>query len=137
MGLAVLGSSLIRPRTDVYTGSCPPGDFRSSQRTITEQTAALSAQDFAQARNFSSQNFRANVSEEQFVGIIAGQYGFLLRDPVITFDQCDQETTNQMRVFASFMVGGVGTQLEYVMVYEADGWYVNAAETTRARSLQA
>jgi hypothetical protein len=137
MGLAVLGSTLIQPIAVDSAGTCPPGDFRSSQRTITEQTAALSAQDFRTARSFSSQRFQTNVSEEQFIGIIAGQYDFLLRSPAITFDRCDRITANELRIAASFLIGGVGTQLEYVMVYETDGWYVNAAENTQARRLQA
>lgn len=137
VGLAVLGTSIMGPRLGVVAGSCVPGDFQSSQRAITEQTAALSARDFRSARNYSSKSFRENVSEDQFIGIIAQQYTFLLRNPRITFDQCDQQGPKQMFVVASFDVAGVGTQLRYVMVNEANGWFVSAAEATRPRSLSA
>jgi len=135
VGLAILGTSLLRPSTDTVAGSCRAEALQAGQRSITEQTAALSAQDFVRARTYSSTIFRDNVSAQAFAGIIANRYAFLMRDPGITFEQCDQDASDRVRILVSFRVSGVDHPLEYVLVNESQGWFIDGATDAAPRSL--
>lgn len=135
VGLAVAGTYVIRPQSDVVQGSCSPADLRGIQQTITGQTEAISAQDFRSARTFSSESFRSNVTERQFAAIIASGYAFLLESPVITFDACEQAGPGRVDVLASFDVDGTANRLRYAMVTEGGAWRINAASDANPRNL--
>ncbi len=135
VGLAVAGTYVIRPQTNIVQGNCTPADLRDIQAAITGQTEALSAQDFQRARAFSSESFRMSVTEQQFVSIVSSGYSFLLQSPNITFDTCDEAGPGQIEAFASFDVNGEANRLRYVMVSEAGGWLISAAANADPRTL--
>jgi hypothetical protein len=135
VGLAVAGTYVIRPQTNIVQGSCTPTDLRDIQTAITGQTEALSAQDFQRARSYSSASFRLSVTEQQFVTIISSGYPFLLESPSITFDTCDEAGPGQIDVFASFDVNGQTNRLRYVMVIEDGTWLISAATNANPRTL--
>lgn len=135
VGLAVAGTYVIRPQTNIVQGSCTPTDLNGIQAAITAQTEALSAQDFQRARSYSSTSFRLSVTEQQFVSIVSSGYPFLLESPDITFDTCDEAGPGQIDVFASFDVSGNANRLRYVMVSEDGNWFISAASNANPRTL--
>lgn len=135
IALAVAGSLLVQPQEQVAMGSCPTGEVRQSQQVISEQARAMSARDFASARQLATQAFRDNVSERQFAGIIASDYNFLLRDPRITFVSCEVFAPDFLLISARFNVEQEEHQLEYSMINEAGGWFVNSASNPKLRGL--
>lgn len=140
IALAIAGSYLVRPQQPMASGDCPMSEVRQTQQVITEQTRAMTAQDFAAARQYATQAFRDNVTEQQFADIIASDYAFLLQDPQIVFTACESYGPGLLLISADFLVGlgeGEEHQLDYAMVNESGDWFINSASNPRLRSLAA
>lgn len=135
VGFTIVGGYLIRPQSSAV--NCPQSAFTASQRTITAQTEALSAQDFASARQWSSESFRSRVSEGQFARIIGAEYDILLRAPRISFDGCEQLQSDQLVVLVTFDADGDSRQLGYEMIAEGNGWFIQSAAALPSTTLQA
>jgi hypothetical protein len=134
VGFTIAGGYFIRPQTSAV--NCPQSAFTASQRSITAQTEALSAQDFAAARQWSTESFRTRISEGQFARIIDAEYGILLRAPRITFDGCEQVQNDQLVVIATFDADGNRRQLGYEMIAERNGWFIQSAAALPSTTLE-
>jgi len=140
IALAIAGSYLAQPQQPLASGDCPRGEVQQTQQVITEQTRAMTAQDFAAARQYATQAFRDNVTEQQFADIISSDYAFLLQNPQITFTACESYGPGLLLISADFRVDlgdGAEHQLDYAMVNESGGWYINSASNPKLRSLAA
>ena len=135
MALAIGGAYLVRPAEQVIAGECPVAELRETQRTIEAQTQLISAQDFPSARGYATQGFQTAVSDEQFAAIIARDYPFLLRNPKVTFTMCEFFGPQYLLVTVSFDVDGEQHQLDYAMINEQGGWFINSATTTARGTL--
>jgi hypothetical protein len=140
VALAIAGSYLVQPQQTIARGDCPPGDVQQTQQVIAEQTRAMTAQDFAAARQYATQAFRDNVTETRFADIIASDYPFLLQNPQITFTVCESYGPGLLLISANFRVGlgeSEEHQLDYAMVNEAGRWFINSASNPKSRNLAA
>ncbi len=129
VALAIVGTYISRPpqSQSIVAGNCQPADARAIQQTIIEQTRAMSSQDFQLARSYASNSFRSRISEMQFARIISLGYEVLLQDPQVTFNSCEQVDDQIIRVSATFNGGGEAVELQYAMVNESNGWYIDSA----------
>lgn len=127
LGVAIVGTYISRPPDTVTAGNCSAQDLLSVQQSIANQTRSLGAQDFGQAMSYSSDSFRSSISESQFARIISVGYEFLLQNPEISFDSCDQNTDGQIVISAFFDTGSDVTRLTYFMINEKDGWFIDSA----------
>jgi Domain of unknown function (DUF4864) len=137
VGLAVGGTYVITPasRPDVIRTACPSDDLRQAQTVIVEQTRAMSAQDFVTARGYASQAFQNAVTLEQFADIISNDYTYLLQNPQITFNDCAVIDAAGLLVSASFVVDGTTHVVDYALVDEQGGWYINVAASQESQTL--
>ena len=129
VALAIVGTYISRPpqTQSLVAGNCLPTDSRAIQRTIIEQTRAMSSQDFQLARSYASDSFRSRISEMQFARIISQGYEILLQDPRVTFNSCEQFDDQLVRVSATFNVGGETVDLQYTLINESSGWFIDSA----------
>jgi hypothetical protein len=99
------------------------------ESTINSQTQAFSSEDFELAYTFASPSFRANVTLNSFVGIIAGSYGPLISSSTLSFRDCYTNPDESLGVIdVSFVQGGEDVYgLRYLMVETPDGWRVEGA----------
>ena len=137
VGLAVGGTYFVTPRpaSDVTATSCPDDDLRQAQSVIVDQTRAMSAQDFATARSYASQAFQNAVSVAQFADIISNDYAYLLQNPQITFDDCSVIDAQGLLISTTFIVDGTTHNVDYALVAEQGGWYINVAASQESRTL--
>ena len=99
------------------------------ESTINNQTQAFSQEDFELAYTYASPSFRANVTLNSFVGIIAGSYGPLISSSTLAFRDCYTNLEASLGVIdVSFVQGGEDVYgLRYLMVETPDGWRVEGA----------
>ena len=99
------------------------------ESTINSQTQAFSNEDFELAYTFASPSFRANVTLNSFVGIIAGSYGPLISSSTLSFRDCYTNPDESLGVIdVRFVQGGEDVYgLRYLMVETPDGWRVEGA----------
>ena len=137
VGLAVGGTYFITPTPapDVNVAACPADDLRQAQTVIVDQTRAMSAQDFVTARGYASQAFQNAVTVAQFADIISNDYAYLLQNPQITFDDCAVIDAAGLLVRASFIVDGTTYAIDYALVNEQGGWYINVAASQESQTL--
>lgn len=131
LGAALAGTYLTRPSDSpsatLTSGNCSARDLVAIEQGITNQTASLSAQDFQRALTYSSDSFRSRISESQFARIISSGYDFLLQNPKITLESCNQNGDGQIVVSASFDTGSDVVRLTYAMTNERNGWFIDSA----------
>lgn len=137
VGLAVGGTYFIAPTPtpDANVAACPAGDLLQAQTAIVDQTRAMSAQDFDTARGYASQAFQNAVTVAQFADIISNDYAYLLQNPQITFDDCAVIDAAGLLVSASFIVDGTTYPIDYALVNERGGWFINVAASQESRTL--
>lgn len=99
------------------------------ESAINSQTQAFSNEDFELAYTFASPSFRANVTLNSFVGIIAGSYGPLISSSTLSFRDCYTNPDESLGVIdVRFVQGGEDVYgLRYLMVDTPDGWRVEGA----------
>ncbi len=127
VGITIAGTYVSRSPQTVTSGNCSATDFATAQQSIASQTQSLSAQDFGQAMSYSSDSFRSRISESQFARIISLGYEFLLQNPNISFDSCNQNSGGFIVMSASFDTGSEVVRLTYSMVNERNGWFIDSA----------
>jgi hypothetical protein len=129
VALAIVGTYVSRPpqTQSLVAGNCLPADAQAIQRAIIEQTQAMSSQDFQLARSYASNSFRSRISEMQFARIISQGYEILLQDPRVTFNSCEQVDDQLIRISATFNVDGETVELQYLMINESNGWFIDSA----------
>lgn len=135
LGVALAGTYFSRPSSGpsanssviLSSGNCSTQDLIDIEQGIVNQTESLSAQDFQRALTYSSDSFRSRISESQFARIISLGYEFLLQDPDITLESCDQSGDGQIVVSASFDTGSDVVRLTYYMTNERNGWFIDSA----------
>lgn len=127
VGMTVAGTYLSRSPQTESLGNCSAQDLIAVQQSISNQTQFLSAQDFGQAMSYASDSFRSRISENQFARIISIGYEFLLQNPAISFDSCNQDSGNRIVISASFDSGAEVMQLKYFMIKERNGWFIDSA----------
>jgi type 1 fimbria pilin len=131
LGVALASTYFTRPSdipsASVIPGNCSTRDLIAIEQGITSQTESLSAQDFQEALTYSSDSFRSRISESQFARIISVGYSFLLENPSITLESCDQNAAGQITVSASFETGSDVVRLTYAMTNERNGWFIDSA----------
>lgn len=112
-------------------GTCDDTTVDAIQGTITQQQAAFGKRDYAGARALASERFRSTVAPEQFEVVIEGAYGFLIDDPSITFGPCTQEGDSALMTVE--VAGDPAVLMEYRMVNERGGWFIDAAGVAGTR----
>jgi hypothetical protein len=137
IALAIAGSYLVQPQPSIASGDCSRDDVRQAQQVIIGQTRAMSDRDFGSARQFATQAFQDKVTEYQFADIITADYPFLMRNPLITFTTCESYGPGLVLMSVTFNLDAEEHQLDYAMVSEAGGWYINSASNPRLRNLAA
>ena len=109
--------------------SCTESVQGGIESTINNQTQAFSKEDFQLAYTYASPSFRANVTLNSFVGIIAGSSGPLISSSTLAFRDCYTNIDASLGVIdVSFLQGGEDVYgLRYLMVETRDGWRVEGA----------
>ena len=109
--------------------------FQRAQGTIRSQQSAFAQQDFAAARAYASEFFRAGVSVAGFEAIIKGQYAFLLADPAIEFVDCQRLGESALiRVKVADPASSSTVTMVYRVVLENESWFIDAASIADRRT---
>jgi len=138
IAIAVAIVYFVQSEPTATSRDCLPDDVQQTQQVITEQTQAMTAQDFAVAREFGTKDFRDNVSDQQFADIIKADYAFLTENPQIVFTACESYGPGLVLISARFTLGdNTVHQLDYAMVSEFGGWFINSASNPNLNSLTA
>ena len=110
---------------------CEQVMFQRAQGTIRAQQSAFAEQDFAAARAYASNFFRAGVSVPQFEAIIKGQYAFLLDDPGLEFLDCQRLGESALiRVEVDDPATASTVTMVYRVVLENESWFIDAASVS-------
>lgn len=121
----------IDPRMQVK--ACPGPVAAEAQQVIEAQVAEFARGRFKRARQYASDEFRKNISLQEFRIIIKQDYPFLLESPRVTFTGCverDGEAFAQVS-----LVGESVTVLTYRLVRDPDGSLAIDAATISAVSM--
>ena len=138
IAVAVAAIYFVQSQSEPMSRDCLPDDVQQAQQVITEQTQAMTAQNFAGAREFGTKDFRDNVSDQQFAEIITSDYAFLTENPQITFTACASYGPGLVLISARFNLDDDTVhQLDYAMVNEFGGWFINSASNPNLTSLTA
>jgi len=99
------------------------------EQTIDSQTKAFAKDEFELAYSYASPSFRASVSVQSFIAIIAGSYGPLITSSSLSFGDCLVDPDQSFGIIdVSFVQGGEDVYaLRYLMVSTPDGWRVEGA----------
>lgn len=119
------------PSTPEQPRECEQVMFQRAQGTIRAQQSAFAEQDFAAARAYASNFFRAGVSVPQFEAIIKGQYAFLLDDPGLEFLDCKRLGESALiRVEVDDPATASTVTMVYRVVLENESWFIDAASVS-------
>ena len=127
--------STSEPSTPEQPRECEQVMFQRAQGTIRSQQSAFAQQDFAAARAYASEFFRAGVSVAGFEAIIKGQYAFLLADPAIEFVDCQRLGESALiRVKVADPASSSTVTMVYRVVLENESWFIDAASIADRRT---